>query len=54
MEDISAVLTEMSLAASLKMFSMLLSTAFLLAYLTYSLGVLLDETHIVAMTVNVY
>ena len=49
---------EISLAASLTMFLtlllMLFSTAFLFPSLQLSLGLLLDETYRVVMTVNVY
>ena len=54
MAGLSTSLVEMSLAASLMMFLMLFLTAFLLAFLLFSLGLLLDETHIVMMIVNVY
>ena len=58
MTGLLTVLSEMSSAASLTMFltllPMLFSTVFLLSSLQLSLGLLLDETYIVRMTVYVY
>ena len=58
LKGLSTVLARMSLAASLTMFFtlllMLFSTAFLFPSLQLSLGLLLDETYRVVMTVNVY